>query len=47
MKEEYRVTQKKTIEKYVQKQKELRKAQKAAMKKPKKDTSERGRQKIL
>ena len=47
MKEEYRAAQKKTLEKYVQKQKELRDAHKAAMKKPKKDTSERDRQKVL
>ena len=47
VKEEYRAAQKKTLEKYVQKQKELRETHKAAMKKPKKDTSERDRQKIL
>ena len=47
VKEEYRAAQKKTLEKYVQKQKELREAHKAAMKKPKKDTSERDRQKVL
>ena len=47
VKEEYRAAQKKTLEKYVQKQKELRDAHKAAMKKPKKDTSERDRQKVL
>ena len=47
VKEEYRAAQKKTLEKYVQKQNELREAHKAAMKKPKKDTSERDRQKVL
>ena len=47
VKEEYRAAQKKTLELYVQKQKELRDAHKAAMKKPKKDTSERDRQKVL
>ena len=47
VKEEYRAAQKKTLEKYVQKQKELRESHRAAMKKPKKDTSGRDRQKVL
>ena len=48
-KEEYRQAQKRTLEKYVQKQKELRTEHKAAMKKdkPQKDTAEKDRQRVM
>ena len=46
-KEEYRQAQKRTLETYIQKQKALREEHKAFTKKPKKDMSERDRQKVL
>ena len=46
-KEEYRQAQKRTLETYIQKQKVLREEHKAFIKKPKRDMSERDRQKVL